>query len=648
LLSIITLKHSFAQLQGQQLIDSIINVLPKQTDDTNKVNLLSALAFIEYSYDPSAGVKYGNQALLLSNKLAWKKGLALSSNGIGACYLSLANYDSALYYFQLSLKMNEETGNKLRAAQNFGNISLIYSAQGNYSNALDYLFRALKIFEDLKDNDGIAIQYGNIGNLYDDQKNFTKAIYYDSLAMEKYKEMGDKDGMATELGNMGNIYDDLGNHDKGLEFDKEALSIFEELGSSEGIARNLGNMSVIYCTQKKFYEALATEHRGMNIYKALNDVSGLSHCYINIADYYYKIASDSANAIKPDSLVPASKQACLNLAYQYARKAIALDSSVQSPNSLGYDYLVLSSIQKAMGDFKAALQSFIKYSGLKDSVFNMDSKVRIEKLTTEREVELKNKQIQIDKLEVAKKKNERIFYIIGIVGLMIVIVLIYRNFRRQVIDNKLLTTEKQKSETLLLNILPEEVAEELKNKGSSEAKMFDNVTVIFTDFVNFTGAGEHMSAQELVDELHTCFKAFDEIIGKYNIEKIKTIGDAYLAVCGLPVADPSHAENIVNAAIDINIFMRQRRMDLHDKTFLIRIGIHSGSVVAGIVGVKKFAYDIWGDTVNTAARMEQNSEAGKINISQTTYELVKDKFNCIYRGEIEAKNKGMMKMYYVG
>ena len=210
-----------------------------------------------------------------------------------------------------------------------------------------------------------------------------------------------------------------------------------------------------------------------------------------------------------------------------------------------------------------------------------------------------------------------------------------------------LKTEKKKSDDLLRNILPEEIAEELKEKGSSDARYFDHVSVLFTDFVAFTKAGERMTPQELVNELHACFKAFDGICSKYNIEKIKTIGDAYLAVCGLPVADEEHAENMVRAAQEILQFMIARKQELGDKTFEIRIGIHSGAVVAGIVGVKKFAYDIWGDTVNTAARMEQNSEAGKINISETTYEMVKDKFECSYRGQITAKNKGELKMYFV-
>ena len=210
-----------------------------------------------------------------------------------------------------------------------------------------------------------------------------------------------------------------------------------------------------------------------------------------------------------------------------------------------------------------------------------------------------------------------------------------------------LKIEKKKTDDLLLNILPEEIAEELKQKGTSEAKFFDHVTVLFTDFVNFTKAGERMSPQELVDELHACFKAFDNICSRHNIEKIKTIGDAYLAVCGLPAADDAHAVNVTHAAIEIRAFMAERRRQIGDKTFEIRIGIHSGSVVAGIVGVKKFAYDIWGDTVNTAARMEQHSEAGKINASEATYELIKDSFTCTHRGKISAKNKGEMNMYFV-
>lgn len=209
-----------------------------------------------------------------------------------------------------------------------------------------------------------------------------------------------------------------------------------------------------------------------------------------------------------------------------------------------------------------------------------------------------------------------------------------------------LRLEKERSETLLLNILPAEVAEELKLSGGAKAKRFNNVTVLFSDFKSFTTVSEKLSPEELVNELHECFSGFDRIMERHGIEKIKTIGDAYLAVSGLPIADSNHSTKMIMAALDIREFMKQRKI-LVSNTFDVRIGVHSGSVVAGIVGVKKFAYDIWGDTVNTAARMEQSGEVGKINISEATYELVKDKIKCDFRGEIEAKNKGRLKMYFV-
>lgn len=210
--------------------------------------------------------------------------------------------------------------------------------------------------------------------------------------------------------------------------------------------------------------------------------------------------------------------------------------------------------------------------------------------------------------------------------------------------------EKEKTELLLLNILPEEVAEELKAKGSAAAKQFDKVTVMFTDFKGFTQISEKLTPSELVAEIHTCFKAFDNIITKYNIEKIKTIGDAYMCAGGVPVANKTNPDDVIKAAIEIQQFMQQhlkQRKNENKEPFEIRIGIHTGPVVAGIVGVKKFAYDIWGDTVNIASRMESSSEAGKINISGSTHELVKDKFNCTHRGKIQAKKKGEVDMYFV-
>jgi adenylate cyclase len=213
------------------------------------------------------------------------------------------------------------------------------------------------------------------------------------------------------------------------------------------------------------------------------------------------------------------------------------------------------------------------------------------------------------------------------------------------LQKEALAMEKKKSDDLLLNILPAEVAEELKETGKTHAQSFDHVSVLFTDFVNFTQMAEQLSPQELVAELHECFRAFDDIMERNNMEKIKTIGDAYLAVSGMPVASEHHAVDAVKAGFEIVDFINQRNSN--GGSFKVRVGINSGPLVAGIVGVKKFAYDIWGDTVNTASRMESNSEAGRINISKSTYELVKHRVACTYRGKINAKNKGEVDMYFV-
>jgi len=211
---------------------------------------------------------------------------------------------------------------------------------------------------------------------------------------------------------------------------------------------------------------------------------------------------------------------------------------------------------------------------------------------------------------------------------------------------KELKMEKQKSDDLLLNILPQEVAEELKEKGASKAQYYDEVSVLFTDFVNFTAIAQQLGVEELLAELNTNFTAFDQIMEKHGLEKIKTIGDAYLAVSGLPVKNTDHALNAAAAALDILAFVAERKKQV-PYGLDIRIGIHSGSLIAGIVGVKKFAFDIWGDTVNTAARMEQSSAPGKVNISESTYHLIEETFNCTYRGKLQAKGKGEMDMYFV-
>ncbi|MCX7998894.1 MAG: adenylate/guanylate cyclase domain-containing protein [Leptospiraceae bacterium] len=216
--------------------------------------------------------------------------------------------------------------------------------------------------------------------------------------------------------------------------------------------------------------------------------------------------------------------------------------------------------------------------------------------------------------------------------------------------NKSLDISKQETENLLLNILPSKVVMELKMLGRTTPKFYDSATILFTDFKGFTKISEKLTTEELISQLDAFFSYFDSIVQMYNIEKIKTIGDAYMCVSGIPEPCPEHAVNMVKAALEIQDYMKIVNMINEKKNYpiwQIRIGIHTGPIAAGVVGTKKFCYDVWGDSVNIASRMESSGEPGKINISQTTYELVKDHFECEYRGKVQAKNKGEIDMYFV-
>jgi class 3 adenylate cyclase len=277
----------------------------------------------------------------------------------------------------------------------------------------------------------------------------------------------------------------------------------------------------------------------------------------------------------------------------------------------------------------------------------------------EQENDLMEQQNALMETELLAAQQRNLLYLsIGLVAVGLLLTLLfysrYRSKRKanRVLEdkNKLIEQERQRSDELLLNILPAPIATELKEKGKAKAQKFDQVTVLFSDFINFTNIAEQMRPEELVEELDKCFKGFDFIISQYpDIEKIKTIGDAYMCASGLS-GQRALPNNLVKAALQMQEFLdeqREERLRIGKPYFEARIGIHTGPVVAGVVGVKKFAYDIWGDTVNTAARVEANSAAGKVNISETTYRLVKYKFDCEYRGKVEAKNKGQIDMYFV-
>jgi len=279
------------------------------------------------------------------------------------------------------------------------------------------------------------------------------------------------------------------------------------------------------------------------------------------------------------------------------------------------------------------------------------NRVQLENLVVRKQNEIRQMTESQAKTELLVERQKYITDSLRYRGTLDSLNLAFRSHARILEEkNRIIEVEKERSEDLLLNILPAAIATELKENGEAKTRHYENVSVMFVDFKGFSKISKKMTTEDLIRELDTCFRAFDKIIQKYRLEKIKTIGDAYMCAGGLPSADNGSPIDVVKAALEIQDFLMQlklKRVEEGKQFFEARIGIHTGPIIAGVVGLKKFAYDIWGDTVNVAARMETGCVAGKVNISGTTYEMIKEEFDCEYRGKVPAKNMGEVDMYFV-
>lgn len=338
----------------------------------------------------------------------------------------------------------------------------------------------------------------------------------------------------------------------------------------------------------------------------------------------------------------------LRSAFNYAQRSLALARQYALKDQISAADLKLSELYEKTGDDGASLKYYKNHIAYKDTVRNITSVQEMANLRTD--FEIAQKQIEVDLLN-EQKKTQQVVAIATAVASGLIGLLAFGLYRRNRFikrTNKIIANERDRSDELLLNILPEETALELKEKGKVQAKKFDSVTVLFTDFKGFTTYAENLAPEELVESVDYYFSKFDEIMGKYGLEKIKTVGDAYMCAGGLPFPSEDHALKMIKAAFDIAEFVEASKNRSENETsYEIRIGINTGPIVAGVVGTKKFAYDIWGDTVNVASRMETMSKPGRINISENTYELIHRHFDCEPRGEIYVKNRGMMQMYFV-
>jgi len=586
--------NSYAQVQGQAQLDLLFKELPKATTDTGRIRSWTAIAREYANINPDSGIYYGNLSLAKSQEINWTHGEIGALSSLGALFQRKGVFDKALDYYNRSVNLCKEPGDSVELAISLNGMANIYVRIGDNNKALKYVNRALMINEALDNKSAISVNYNLLGIIAIGLEKYSEALIYYDKALKAAQEVNYQQIIAYAYSNSGIAYQGLNQYDKALEYHFKALVIEDEMGDIYGLATEYGSISDAY----------------MGLFRQQNN---------------------KQNTMLMDSAI------------KYSQLGINLAIKCDNPLDRATMTFSLSEIYKLKKDFPKALELYTDASKLKDSIFSADNQKQIREVEALQQEKIHEKERKIQDLEIQRQKLFRNSSLAGIAGLILFSIVVVRQ------RNKV-KKEKARSEELLLNILPSEVAEELKATGATTAKDFSEVTVLFTDFKNFTSMSENLTAQELVNEINYCYSAFDNIITKHGIEKIKTIGDSYMCAGGLPVANHTNAEATVRVALEIRDFMiaeQQKRSAVNKPFFEIRIGCHTGPVVAGIVGIKKFAYDIWGDTVNIASRMESSGEAGKVNISNSTFELVKDKFKCMHRGKIEAKNKGVVDMYFV-
>ena len=506
-------------------------------------------------------------------------------------------------------------------------------SKGQNVQALESFFKSLKFAKRDSYEKGIGSLMVSIGDGYAIMGNSKNAQNYYNKGLQILRKLNDSIKIATILLNAGDAYFTSGKLDSALIYTRESEIIFNKVKYPVGQAYSLGNIGMFYAEQGKDAVAEKNINEAITILEELEDYYPISVYLTYMADIHVRKNN-------------------LKAAFSYAERSLELAQKYGLKEQLSDAYLKLSELYEKAGDQPTSYKYYKDHIVYRDSVKNIEAVQKMANL----EVSQKQAEVDLKETEVTllnqQKKNQRIVVIATAIALMLIGLLAFGLFRRNKFIQKtkqIIEEEKERSDNLLLNILPEETAQELKENGLVKAKKFESVTVLFTDFKGFTQYSENLSPEALVETLGTYFSKFDEIVERHGLEKIKTIGDAYMCAGGLPFPTEDHAKKMVAAAFEIAEFVDKTKKDVaaSEMTFDIRLGINTGPVVAGVVGTKKFAYDIWGDTVNIASRMESMSEPGKVNISENTYALVKDHFDCEYRGEIEAKNRGKLKMYFV-
>ncbi len=619
-------------------IDSLKSIVAATREDSSRVNALIALSTKYYRSAPQEALSLSMEARDLAQKLGYKSGLARAYKSIGMAHYFSSNWVDALVDWQQSLTVFEEIGDQNGIANMLNNLGAVHFNQGGDEKAIEYYLRSLRAAEEISDTLRVATALVNIGAVYFNKKethNLALEYYLKALPLSELLE--DQDAIGTTAVNLGEIYLENNKDDSALFYFEKGLAAYRQT-STGNVPYALNSIGKVYAKRGEYAQAIRYQTEAYDMAQSQDNRLEMAQSLLGLANTY-EMQENFGSAI-----------ASFNQA-----KVIA--SEISANYQLKDAFEGLAKNYARVSDYRNAYEYHTRFSGIKDTLYNVEMSKRVEALVLNSEIQ--KKQGQIDLLEKDQalkesdlKRQKAIRNATALTGLLLLLMVggLFNRYKYVRKTNKIIADEKERSDKLLLNILPAETAEELKEKGSATPKHYDVVSVLFTDFKGFTTIAEKLTPQELVEELNQCFMAFDRIIDKHHLEKIKTIGDAYMCAGGIPAANTTNPVEIVKAALEIREFMDQLKRDREAQGkdyWELRIGIHTGPVIAGVVGKNKFAYDIWGDAVNTASRMESSGIPGQVNISGSTYAHIKEHFRCSHRGKISAKNKGEIDMYIV-
>jgi class 3 adenylate cyclase/TPR repeat protein len=578
-------------------------------------------------------LKVSTDASELAREINYLPGLALALKNMGLVNYYQGNFMAVLDNWTKSLETFRLIPDALGIANLNNNLGAVFYSQGSNVKALEYYLESLSVSEKLGDPLRITTVLGNIGGLYGKMNAYEKALEYYNRIEPYLEQVNDPQVTSSYLMGIGEIYFSKGEYSEAQEYFQNALPLNTNTPYYVYTLHMLGKVEFMLKNENKAIEYLNKAYKTAYENKFQAD---LIQTAIILGDVYQNRDLDKAIDLKKEA------------------ETLALE--IGSEPDLRDIYESMSTLYAMKGDYEKAFLYQRKYLAKKDSLFNEETANKIRGLQFDFDLEKKQDEIGLLQKEAIimqeREKRQSNFLYASIITAVLLLLLAGASFNRYIYvkrTNHIIKEQTTRSENLLLNILPRETAYELKQNGKVAAKKFDQVSVMFTDFKGFTQFSEDLSPEQLVKNVDYYFSKFDAVMTKYGLEKIKTIGDAYMCAGGLPFPSEKHPVKMIQAAFEIVEIMEEviGAEHHHIIPFEIRIGINTGPVVAGVVGTKKFAYDIWGDTVNVASRMESLSEPGKINISESTYELVKDFFDCSFRGQIHVKNKGMMNMYFV-